>query len=169
MVAVLFALLCTVVILHCILLRQQRQYVQSSHPMVILHISHSESLAYVQEKINDDNTVPSISKSSPQETGCPFKFSHLSPSSLEKASDNDISNRRILCPSDVSFLWTTVTGPTIARPVVIPRKDSQWSWWTLDIQVHVRKLLYGLEIASSITIQNRVLTLCPPHSFTLYW
>lgn len=101
--AVLFILLCTVAILHCILRRQLRQCVQSSpHSMVILHISHSES--YVEEKINDhDNTIPSIQVSNytsfPNESGCPFRFSHLSPSNLEKASDDDISNRMILCLS----------------------------------------------------------------------
>lgn len=103
-VAVLFILLCTIAILHFILLRQQRRYYQSNpHTMVILRISHSES--YVQEKINDhddrdDNSVASISKytSSPKESGCPFKFPHLhlSPSNIEKASDDDISNRMIL-------------------------------------------------------------------------
>lgn len=107
--AVLFVLLCTVAILHCILRRQQRQYVQSSpHSMVILHISTSES--YVQEKINHDDTVASTQVSRytsfPKESGCPLRFSHLSPSSLEKATDNDISNRMILClsVSDVSLL-----------------------------------------------------------------
>lgn len=97
----LFILLCTVAILHCILRRQQRQYVQSSpRSLIILHISHS-----VHEKINHDNTVPSIqvskSTSFPKESGCPFRSSHPTPSSLEKASDektsddNNISKRMI--------------------------------------------------------------------------
>ena len=100
MVSVLFILLCTVAILHCILLRQQRRYIQSSpHPVVILHITHSES--YVQEKNNHDNTVVSESipkyTSSPKESGCPFRFSHLSPVNIENASSNNgISNRMIL-------------------------------------------------------------------------
>ena len=109
--AVLIILLCTVAILHYILRRQQRQYVQSlssPHSMVILHISTSES--YVQEKIDHENTVSSIQVSRytsfPRESECPFRFSHLSPSSLEKASDNDISNRMMLClsTSDISLL-----------------------------------------------------------------
>lgn len=107
--AVLFILLCTVAILHCILRRQLRQYVQSSqHSVVILQISASESS--VQEKTNHDNPVASIQVSKytsfPKESGSPFRFSHLSPSSLEKASDNDVSNSMILrlSTSDVSFL-----------------------------------------------------------------
>jgi len=99
--AVLIILLCTVAILHCILRRQQRQYVQSSpHTVVILRISH-HSETCVQEKINHDNTVASIPVS--KNTSFPKEsttFFHLSPSSLEKASDNDNPNR-----------------PTITRPV----------------------------------------------------
>jgi len=130
--AVLIILLCTVVILHCILRRQLRQYVQSSpHSITVIlqlevHITGSGSESFVQEKTDHDNTVSSIQISqnttfSKEEPGCPFRFSHLSPSNLEKASDNDLSNRMILCPSvsDGRLMITlnTVTGPTIARPV----------------------------------------------------
>ena len=106
--AVLIILLCTVVMLHCILRRQLRQYVQSSpHSIMVIlqlevHIGASES--FDQEKINHNNNTVALVQipqhtSFSNESGCPFRFSHLSPSSLEKASDNDNSNRRILCLS----------------------------------------------------------------------
>jgi len=95
-VAVLFTLLCTVAILHCLLRRQRRQNIQHDpHPIVMLYISPSEPYAHWQEKINHDNAVALISKYKylPNKSGCPFRFSRLSPSSLEKASGSDISNR----------------------------------------------------------------------------
>jgi len=149
--AVLIILLSTVVILHCILRRQLRQYVQSSpHSITVvlqleLHIGASES--FDQEKINhnnNNNTVALVQipqhTSFSKEFGCHLGLSHLSPSSLEKASDHDISNR-----------------PTIARPV--PSYTSQSAWWTLDICV--RKLFYGLEIASQFIIEISGCNLMP--------
>jgi hypothetical protein len=92
--AALFILICTVAILHFMLWRQLRQYLQnSSHSVIVLQITISES--FVQEKTNHDNPVASIQVSKhasfPNECGCP-----LSPSDLEKAIVNDISNRMIL-------------------------------------------------------------------------
>ena len=114
--AVLFILLCTITVLHCILRRQLRQYVQSGPHLTVvvqLHIGLSDSSSCVQEKINHDNTVTVASvqvsnyTSFPKESGCSFCFSQLSPSDLEKASDNDTFNGMILCLStsdDVSLL-----------------------------------------------------------------
>ena len=128
--AVLFILLCTVATLQCILRRQQRQYVQSnprSLPVIILHITtHSE--AFLHEKTNHDDNDDTIASSIqvpkhtsfPNESGCPFEFPDSTPSSLEKASDDDISNRMIPPPvyltSHYSKTLFTV-GPTISRPV----------------------------------------------------
>lgn len=117
--AVLFILLCTITVLHCILRRQLRQYVQSGPHLTVvvqLHIGLSDSSSCVQEKINHDNTVTVASvqvsnyTSFPKESGCSFCFSQLSPSDLEKASDNDTFNGMILCLStsdDVSLLFRT--------------------------------------------------------------
>ena len=97
----LFTLLCTVGILHCILRRQQRRDVEGSPHFVTLHvIPGSES--YDQEKDNDVVAPTSKYRSFETESGYSFKFSHLGLSSIEKASESDLSNRMIPCLFDVS-------------------------------------------------------------------
>lgn len=125
----LFTLLCTVAILHCLLRRQRRQNIQHDpHPIVMLYISPSEPYAHWQEKINHDNAVALISKYKylPNKSGCPFRFSRLSPSSLEKASGSDISNRMILYLSQVSFTLNTLMQdlPLIGQSPSISHHDS---------------------------------------------